>query len=318
MTSDPRLLPQETHRGSTGVPPPVHVGFIGLGDQGLPMAVAVAEAGFALHVWARRPAPLERLGATPATAHTTLGQLAAVCDVVALCTSQDDDVLQLLTDGLLDGLRPGTVVVNHGTGTPGNAVRIAEVCARAGVLALDAPVSGGRPAAQARALTTLVGGPAEALERCAPVFAAHSTHVVPMGPTGAGQSAKLFDNALLILNQGSIAEVVELAVASGTDPDRLVEALRLGSASSRAVTLLGAMVTPDTVGHLSAVEDLDVDLFATAMAEAGLDAGAVVARAHASARGLPALVDRRPRAAAAATAITATAAVTTAREEAHP
>lgn len=298
MTSTSRSTSQVRHERSTSAPPSLHVGFIGLGDQGLPMAVAVAEAGFPLHVWARRPASLERLGAVPAIAHSTLGELAAACDVVALCVSGDDDVLELLSDGLLAALHPGAVVVNHGTGTPGGAVRIADLCARAGVLTLDAPVSGGRPGAQARTLTTLVGGPAEALERCTPVFAAFSAHVVPLGAVGAGQAAKLFNNALLILNQAAIAEVVELAAASGTDPDRLVAALRLGSASSRALELLGAMVTPETVGHLSAVEDLDVDLFAAAMAEAGLDADAVVARAHTGARRLPALVDRLPGTAA--------------------
>ena len=147
---------------------PLTVGFIGLGDQGLPMAVAIADAGIPLHVWARRPGSLEGLGATPATAHDSLADLAGACDVVALCVSGDEDVLGLLTGGLLDALRPGAVVVNHGTGTPGAAVRIAEMCSRAGAHSLDAPVSGGRPAAEARAPTTLVGGPAEALERCAP------------------------------------------------------------------------------------------------------------------------------------------------------
>jgi 3-hydroxyisobutyrate dehydrogenase-like beta-hydroxyacid dehydrogenase len=275
------------------------IGFIGLGDQGLPMATAVAEAGFALHVWARRRESAERLAATPATVHADLTELAAACDVVAFCVSTDDDVLQLLRDGLLAGLRPGSVVVNHGTGTPGNAARIAELCAAAGVLSLDAPVSGGRPAAEARSLTVLVGGPDEAQQRCAPVFASFAAHVVPMGGVGAGQTAKLFNNALLILNQAAIAEVVELAAAGGTDPDRLVEALRLGSAGSRALSLLGPMVNAETVAHLSAVEDLDVDLFAAALTEAGIDADAVVTRAHQGARGLPALVARLPRAAAA-------------------
>ena len=274
-----------------------HVGFIGLGDQGLPMAVAVAQAGYPLHVWARRPAPLERLGDTPATVHETLGDLGRACEVVALCVSGDDDVLGLLSDGLLDALRPGTIVVNHGTGTPGAAARMAALCSDAGVLCLDAPVSGGRPAARERTLTTLVGGPEQALERCRSILETFSAHVVPMGGVGAGQWAKLFNNALLILNQGAIAEVVELAAASGTDPDRLVAALRLGSAGSRALSLLGEMVTPDTVAHLSAVEDVDVDVFAAAMDEVGTDAAGVVERAHAGARGLPALVDRLPVAA---------------------
>ncbi|GAA3630801.1 NAD(P)-dependent oxidoreductase [Kineosporia mesophila] len=278
------------------------VGFIGLGDQGLPMATAIAEAGFALHVWARRPASLERLGDTPATIHATPAALAVVCDIVAVCVSTDEDLLQLLshgTDGLLVGLHPGAIVVNHGTGTPSSSQQLGELCAATGVLYVDAPVSGGRPAAQARSLTVLAGGDDAAVDRCRPVFAAFATNAVAMGPIGTGQMAKLFNNALLILNQAAIAEVVRLAVSTGTDPDRLVEALRLGSAGSRALSLLGEMVHPGTVAHLSAVEDLDVDLFATAMREAGVDADDVVAWAHAGAHGLPALVESLPRTAAA-------------------
>jgi 3-hydroxyisobutyrate dehydrogenase-like beta-hydroxyacid dehydrogenase len=294
MTSTPPGTARVREESSPHARHGAHVGFIGLGDQGLPMAVAIAQAGFPLHVWARRPTSLEGLGTTPATVHATLPELAAACDIVAFCVSTDEDVLELLSDGVLAGLPPGAVVVNHGTGTPRGAERIAELCSRAGVPALDAPVSGGRPAAETRALTVLVGGPAEALERCVPVFEAFAEQVVPMGPVGAGQAAKLFNNVLLSLNQAAIADIVQLAIASGIDPDRLVAALRLGSARSRALTLLGEMVTAATVAHLSAVEDLDVDLFATAMAEAAVHADPVVARAHAGARGLPALVDRLP------------------------
>ena len=293
MTSTPPGTARVREESSPHARHGAHVGFIGLGDQGLPMAVAIAQAGFPLHVWARRPTSLEGLGTTPATVHATLPELAAACDIVAFCVSTDEDVLELLSDGVLAGLPPGAVVVNHGTGTPQGAERIAELCSRAGVPALDAPVSGGRPAAETRALTVLVGGPAEALERCAPVFEAFAAQVVPMGPVGAGQAAKLFNNVLLSLNQA--------AIASGIDPDRLVAALRLGSARSRALTLLGEMVTAATVAHLSAVEDLDVDLFATAMAEAAVHADPVVARAHAGARGLPALVDLLPATAAGRT-----------------
>jgi 3-hydroxyisobutyrate dehydrogenase-like beta-hydroxyacid dehydrogenase len=291
-------LPADT----SGQDRPQHVGFIGLGDQGLPMAVAIAEAGFTLHVWARRPASVERLGTTPCVTHATPAELAAVCDVVAVCVSTDEDLLRLLvdrTDGLLAGLRPGTIVANHGTGTPRSSQHLAEVCAAADVRYVDAPVSGGRPGAEARTLTVLAGGPGEAVERCRAVFAAFAQDVLPMGPVGAGQAAKLFNNALLIMNQAAIAEIVRLASALGTDPDRLVEALRRGSANSRALTLLGEMVNPDTVRHLSAVEDLDIDLFAIAMTEAGLNAETVVARAHEGARGLTALVSSLPRTAAA-------------------
>ena len=266
------------------------VGFIGLGDQGLPMARAIAEAGFALHAWARRPTSLDGLRGVPHVRHGDLRDLAASCDIVGLCVSTDDDVLQLVEGGLLEGLRPGAVLVNHGTGLPATAVRLTEICAPAGVEVLDAPVSGGRPAAQERRLTTLVGGPRTAVERCEPVFASFSRHVVHLGGAGAGQTAKLFNNALLMLNQASIADIVELAVELGMDPERLLDALKLGSASSAALTLLNTMVTLDNVEHLSRVEALDMELFDTALRAAGVDPGTVTERGLAGARGLSRLL----------------------------
>jgi len=268
------------------------VGFVGLGDQGLPMATAIAGVGFPLHVWARRPESLLALGDTPHLPHDDLPSLAAACDVVALCVSTDEDVLRVVRDGLLAGLRPGSVVVNHGTGTPRNAEQLTELCAHRDVEVLDTPVSGGRPAAEARTLTVLVGGPQGAAERCEPVFRSFAAHVVRLGGTGTGQTAKLFNNALLMMNQAGIADIVQQADGMGLEPIALVEALKLGSASSRALTLLNTMVTPGTVGHLAEVEALDMRLFDTAMTEGGVDASAITERGLDGARRLPELIDR--------------------------
>ncbi|GHO82219.1 hypothetical protein KSZ_02250 [Dictyobacter formicarum] len=86
--------------------------------------------------------------------------------------------MQIVTGGLLNGIRPGSVIVNHGTGTPHNAVRLTETCARAGVDVLDASVSGGQPAAQTRTLTTMVGGPQPVSQRCESLFGSFPRHVV--------------------------------------------------------------------------------------------------------------------------------------------
>lgn len=260
------------------------------------MATAIAEAGFPLHAWARRSTSLDGLRGVPHVRHDSIQDLAAACDIVEFCVSTDEDVLQLVTGGLLEALRPGAVVVNHGTGLPTNAVRLTDVCAPAGVEVLDAPVSGGRPAAAERRLTTMVGGPRATADRCEPVFSSFSRHVVHLGGAGAGQTAKLFNNALLMMNQASIAAIVDLAVELGTDPARLVEVLKLGSASSAALTLLNTMVTPDNVEHLSGVEALDMELFDTAMRAAGVDPRAVTERGMAGARGLPRLLHQLNRA----------------------
>ena len=274
---------------SKNAPP---VGFIGLGDQGLPMAAAIAEAGYELHVWARRPSSLDALGQVAHVAHDDLGELAAACGIVGLCVSTDDDVRHLVLDDLLGGLVAGSIVVNHGTGTPGNAVALSQACASVGVEVLDAPVSGGRPGAQERRLLTMVGGRREAADRCRPVFDAFSRHVVYLGGAGAGQTAKLLNNALLMLNQASIEEIVELAAGLDLQPARVVEVLRLGSANSDALGHFGSFITSENVAHLSEVEALDMQLFAAAMRDAGVDAEAITARGLTGAHGLAAVMQR--------------------------
>lgn len=266
------------------------VGWVGLGDQGLPMATAIAEAGFPLHAWARRPASLDGLRGVAHVPHDDLQALAAATDIVALCVGTDDDIERLITGGLLEGLRPGSTLVNHGTGTPSNAARFAEICSGAGVDVLDAPVSGGRPAAAERRLTTMVGGPQPAVDRCRPVFDSFSRHVVHVGGTGSRQTAKLFNNALMIMNQAAIADTFELAAGFGMDPVALFEVLKLGSAGSTVLSLFNTMITGETVEHLSQVEALDMRLFDTAMGEGGVDAAAVTARGLSGAQRLPGVV----------------------------
>lgn len=138
----------------------------------------------------------------------------------------------------------------------------------------------------------MVGGPSAAAEHCTPVFQAFSRHVVYLGEAGAGQTAKLFNNALLMMNQAAIAEIVELATRLELDAARLVEVLKLGSAASAALSLLNTMVRPDNVDHLSGVEALDMELFDQAMREAGIDAAATTERGLAGARGLTQLLNR--------------------------
>ncbi|HEX4222142.1 MAG TPA: NAD(P)-dependent oxidoreductase [Pseudonocardiaceae bacterium] len=268
------------------------VGFIGLGDQGGPMATAIAEAGFTLHVWARRAASLRVLADVPHVVHDTLADLGTACQVVGICVSTDEDVQSVLDGGLLAKLRPGSVVVNHGTGVPSFAAHLTGKCAEVGVDVLDAPVSGAHAAAVARTSTTMVGGDEAVAERCAPIFEAWSSQVRYMGPTGSGQLAKLFNNALMMMNQANIEEVVAVADGLVMDVPALVELLKVGSATSFTLSALNDAITVDNAGHLREVELLDMKLFAAAMAERDVDAEAVTGRGVSGAEGLVDLITR--------------------------
>jgi 3-hydroxyisobutyrate dehydrogenase-like beta-hydroxyacid dehydrogenase len=221
-----------------------------------------------VHAWARRPEVLDNPRLAALMRHVTAADLADAVDLVAVCVSTDEAVLDLAAS-IMPAMRPGAIFVNHGTGTPANAVALATLGAQHGIQVIDAPVSGGRPGAETRTLTTLAGGEEDAIQTAKPVFDAFSARVIHLGPAGAGQRAKLFNNALMLMNMRAIADILTLAKDAGADIPALADALRSGSAASRAFDLLGTMVRPDTADHLSEVCVLDMEIFATAMGHAG-------------------------------------------------
>lgn len=271
--------------------PALRVGFVGLGDQGGPMARAVAEAGHSLHTWVRRPDSLQVLAGVSHTVHDHLADLASECDVICLCLPEDSDVRSVVFDkGLLANMKPGAVLVNQGTGLPQFAVELAKAAAPRDIAVLDAPVSGGRAAAVAKTLTTMVGGDHATAEKCRGVFESFSANVVYLGSPGTGQVAKLLNNTLMMMNQRNIEEVLALAAQLDLGQGPLLEALGSGSASSVALQALGTAITLDNAAHLQSLELIDMDLFAAAMAASDIESAAVTARAVAGAQGLTALM----------------------------
>jgi 3-hydroxyisobutyrate dehydrogenase-like beta-hydroxyacid dehydrogenase len=271
--------------------PSLNIGFIGLGDQGGPMARAIGESGLKLHVWARRTQSLEAVAGVPHTAHASIPELAAASDIVGLCLRDDSDLWDILgRQGLLKALKPGTIVVNHGTGDPDENRRIASYLDEASVIFLDAPVSGGRPGAVARTLTTFVGGDAAAFEHCKPVFRTFSTQAVHMGPSGAGQVAKLLNNALTMTNLKNAVDVFGFADKLGLNIANLFDAVSVSSGSSAVLRSVGSAITPDIAPHLQELMRKDIEHFADAMVSKGLDPSEVVEQGLSGANGLLDLV----------------------------
>ncbi|SCG66393.1 NAD(P)-dependent oxidoreductase [Micromonospora inositola] len=267
-------------------------GFIGLGDQGAPMARAVAGGGYDLHVWARRPASLEALTGTTYTGHDSVAELAAAVDVLLLCLRDDADIADLLEHRrLLDGLRPGSVVVNHGTGDPGANVALGERFAAHGVAYLDAPVSGGGPGARGRTLTTFVGGDPEAFQRCRPVFETFSRTVVHLGPVGTGQLTKLLNNAMTMSNLKNAADMLRIASALKLDIKALVRAISVSSGASFVLSALATEITLDIAGHLQGLMRKDLAHFADAVRARGIDPDELRDRGLAGAESLVEAVD---------------------------
>ncbi len=267
------------------------VGWIGLGDQGGPMARAIGESAHELHVWARRPVSLAVLDGVDYVGHDSATELGAAVDVIGLCVREDADITSLLDDGLLASLGVGTVLVNHGTGLPKFAVDLAARAAQVSVKVLDAPVSGGHPAAIAKTLTVMVGGDADAVQLYRPVFDTFAAKVVHMGSAGSGQIAKLINNTLLMMNQKSTLDMLRLAHELGLAIPPLVDVLLSGTARSGALQNLTNGVTPEVAEHLRDLQLIDMDLYSEAMRSLGQADDEITARAVAGAKGLPESAD---------------------------
>jgi 3-hydroxyisobutyrate dehydrogenase-like beta-hydroxyacid dehydrogenase len=266
------------------------VGFIGLGDQGGPMAQAIAESGFELHIWARRPQSLEAMAGAPHIVEKTVQTLAENCDVVCLCLTDDKDIVSLLDSGLRYGLKAGAVLVNHGTGDPRESRRLAAELQQQGITYLDAPVSGGRLGAQARTLTTMVGGESQAFSQMRAVFETFSRKVSLLGPSGAGQMAKLLNNALTMSNLKNAVDVFSLGKSVGMDLVQLHEVIAVSSGSSTVLRAINNEITLDIAPHLQGLMRKDIEHFADAILDAGLNPEDVHDRCLAGADGLVELV----------------------------
>jgi 3-hydroxyisobutyrate dehydrogenase len=244
--------------------PRVRVGFIGLGSQGAPIARRIVDAGFPVTLWARRPASLERFADTHATIAGSPAKLAAASDIVGLCVRDDADVAEVTggPDGVLAGLRPGAVIAVHCTVHPDTCRRLAEQAASAGAHVVDAPVSGGSPAAEAGRLLVMVGGDDATVTRCAPVFATFGDPVVHLGPLGSGQVTKLLNNAAFTAHLALAADLLALGKSLGVEPGRLAEVVQHGSGRSFALDrVASAGGTLDRIGaHAGHLLDKDVRL----------------------------------------------------------
>jgi 3-hydroxyisobutyrate dehydrogenase-like beta-hydroxyacid dehydrogenase len=251
------------------------------------MAQAIADNGYQLHVWARRPESLKALDGHPFIPHRSVAEMAAVSDVVGLCLREDSDNVQVATDGgLLAAMRRGTVLVNHGTGLPQEARHLTELAAPYGVAVVDAPAAGGHAASYARQLTTIAGGDADVIQRLIPLFQTFSKTVIRVGEAGSGQYGKLFNNVLMMMNHKNALDVLRLANGLDLPIPEMLRVLLSGSASSYALQAIGPAVTAGNVHHLVPLELIDVGLFSGAVAALGDAARPVIDRATAGAEEL--------------------------------
>ncbi|MEE6136964.1 NAD(P)-dependent oxidoreductase [Mycobacterium sp. 050128] len=263
----------------------MRVGFIGLGSQGGPMARRIVEGGFATTLWARRPATVEPFADTSAEIASSPAELAAASDLVCLCVVGEADIEEIATgeQGLLAGLKSGSVIAVHSTVHPNTCKSLAKKVGSKGVSLLDAPVSGGGPAAAEGRLMVMVGGETDAVERCRPVFETYGDPVVHLGELGTGQTTKLLNNLLFTANLGTAATALSLAQSLGVAAERLVEVVSRSSGNSFALNVIGGSDGLDRLaGVAGTLLQKDVRLIVDLAEAAAARGGAVLDAADAA------------------------------------
>jgi 3-hydroxyisobutyrate dehydrogenase-like beta-hydroxyacid dehydrogenase len=249
------------------------LGFLGIGLMGAPMVRRLLQAGFPVTVWNRTQAKAAALAEAGATVAAMPAEVGGASDIVITMLADGPTVGDVLfAQGLAEAMRPGSVLVDMSSIGVAEARDHAHRLAERGIGHLDAPVSGGTVGAEAGTLAIMAGGEAETFARVAPVFRAMGT-AVHVGPSGAGQIAKLANQTIVANTIGAVAEALVLAERAGADPARVREALMGGFAGSRILEVHGArMIARDfeARGKISThMKDLD-NAFASA-AEAGVD-----------------------------------------------
>lgn len=208
------------------------IGYIGLGLMGKPIARNLMKAGYPLTVHNRSRSPVDELVAEGAEGASTPCEVAQASDIVFtnLPDSPDVESVVLEANGIVEGTRPGMIFVDNSTIKPETARSIAARLDEVGVMALDAPVSGGDIGAQAGTLAIMVGGPREAFDVVLPVFQAIGETITYVGESGAGQVAKASNQIMVAAQMVAMGELILLAQKSGVDPRRVVDAIRGGAA----------------------------------------------------------------------------------------
>jgi 3-hydroxyisobutyrate dehydrogenase len=252
--------------------------FIGLGSQGGPMAQRILAAGYPLAVWARRRGALDPFVAAGAKAMPSVAALGEAAEHVGLCVVDDAGVAAICEE-LIPAMRPGSLLAIHSTILPESCEALALRCADRGVAFVDAPVSGGGGAAAAGTLTVMCGGSPEAFAQARPVFETFAGTLVHLGQAGAGQRAKIVNNALMAANMGLAQAVLALGEGLGISRPALAELIRHSSGRSFGFEVFARLPAPQSFEHGARLLAKDVDLL-TAIAGETEDAARLRSAAH--------------------------------------
>lgn len=220
------------------------VGFIGLGIMGKPMAKNLAKAGYELVVFDFNKASVEELEACGAEAAANGKEVASKAEVVITMVPNSPHVRAAVLgeNGVAEGAKPGTVVIDMSSIDPTESKAIGAELEKFGIDMLDAPVSGGEPKAIDGTLSVMVGGKKELFDQYYDMLMVMAGSVVYVGGLGSGNVAKLANQIVVAVNIAAVSEALTFAKKAGTDPELVYQAIRGGLAGSTVMDAKAPMM----------------------------------------------------------------------------
>jgi 3-hydroxyisobutyrate dehydrogenase len=212
------------------------IAFIGLGHMGSGMAANLAKAGHDVRAFDLSAAALAAARTSGCRAAASAAEAVGGADVVVTMLPAGKHVAQVYADSILPVARPGTLLIDSSTIDVATARAVAGAAHASGLVAVDAPVSGGIAAANAGTLTFMVGGSADGFARAQPILAAMGKAVIHAGESGAGQAAKICNNMILGATMAATCEAFALAEKLGLDPQRFYDVSSVSSGQSWSMT----------------------------------------------------------------------------------
>ncbi|MDD1635074.1 MAG: NAD(P)-dependent oxidoreductase [Methylococcaceae bacterium] len=243
-------------------------GMIGLGAMGLGMARNLAKAGYLTAVYNRTTAKTAEF---KVPAFDLPEVLAAEVDIVLICVSADQDVLDIV-EAITKTIKPGSIVVDMSTISSETAKKAAVCLAEKRVAFLDAPVSGGVEGAKNGTLAMMVGGDADALGKARPVLEAMTRRIIHMGKTGSGQATKAVNQVMCAGINQAVTEALAFGEAQGLAMDKVIDVISGGASGNWFLQHRGVTMTQGTFapGFKLALHHKDLKICQTIAAQTGV------------------------------------------------
>jgi len=213
-----------------------NIGFLGPGLMGRGIVKNLLAKGFKVTVYAHRDGlTLDDLNRAGASVSKSLTQVGEKNPAVMLClpSSKEVETSVLGPAGLLQSMKPGSVIIDFSTSHPTSTRMLCDRLGERKITLLDAPMTGSAPQANAGELNLMIGGEKPVYERCLPMFRAIARNIIYVGPSSHGNIVKLINNFLAQLNNAAVAEVFPLAVKAGVDLKAMYDAIRVSGGNSR-------------------------------------------------------------------------------------